>query len=284
MKKIYFLIISIILSLFILNIASAITVRIDQPKIRLRIPGGGEKSGIVNLENPSDVTATVRVYIEDWLYSSTLDGSKNFFPPGTTPLSCAKWIAFAPADFQIPPFGKQTVSYTVSCPPDAKGGHYSVMFFETSLGEMEDEQGVSVNVMGRLGALFTIEPEGTINREASLRNLSIKGSLYSEAGSDEELTIQLELENIGNVDIASEGTFYIMDKQGLIVARGELDVSYTLPGDKAILSSLVSKTSPSQVPAGEYDLIITVDLGGIPKVLEIKLNVDPSGKISYSNP
>ena len=283
MKKIVYIFISFSAALLLFhNTASAITLRIDQPKVRLKVPVGAEKSGVINVENPSDVTATLRVYMEDWLYSSTAEGSKNFYPPDSTPLSCATWITFAPAEFSIPPFGKQSVSYAVRCPADAKGGHYAVMFFETSLGETENARGVSVTVMGRLGSLFVVEPEGTITREAILKNLSIVGNVYSEPGSDEDLAISLELENTGNVDIATEGTFYIMDTQGLVIARGEFSPSYTLPGDEAILSSTVSKKSSSQLPAGQYDLIITIDLGGIPEVIETKLHIDPSGKISYS--
>ncbi|MBN3038637.1 MAG: hypothetical protein JW869_04380, partial [Candidatus Omnitrophica bacterium] len=272
----------ILVSLLYSNIASAITIRIDQPKVRLQVARGGEKSGTIAVENPSEVTAFVSVYVEDWLYSSTADGSKNFFPPGTTDLSCAKWITFGPAELQIPPFGKQAITYSVSCPSDADGAHYAVLFFETSLGETEDEQGVSVNVMGRLGSLFVVEPEGTVNRDAKLTNLSVNGKLSSD--SEAKLSIQLNLENTGNVDFASEGTFYIMDDQGLIVARGELSPCYTLPGDKGTIYSNVSKASPSQIPAGEYDLIITIDIGGIPKVLEVKLNINPSGEVSYSGP
>ncbi len=34
------------------NLANAITVRIDQPKVRLTVPAGGNKSGVINIENP----------------------------------------------------------------------------------------------------------------------------------------------------------------------------------------------------------------------------------------
>ncbi len=280
MKKIIYLFLSLAFFTLIFNppAASAITVRIDQPKIRLTIPAGESKGGVINVENPSSQTIMVRVYLEDWLYRSAADGSKDFFPPATTALSCANWITFAPAEFTIPPYGRGTVNYTVSCPSGAQGGHYAVLFFETSLGKTQDEQGVNVLVVGRLGALFCIEPADTIRRQAELTNLTIVGSFGNQAIQD--LDIKLDFVNTGNIDIAPEGTFYIMDKKGLIVTRGEFSKYYTLPGDKTAISSTISQKSASQMSEGEYDLIVTIDLGGIPEVLEARLKIDPSGKAS----
>lgn len=256
--------------------AEAMSLRIDQPKIRLVIPQEGAKSGKIYVENPSKKEIKVKVYLEDWVFSSTADGSKTFYPPGTTELSCANWITFAPAELSILPYGKQSVSYTVNVPADAEGGHYAVMFFETALGEARGQKGVSVAILGRLGSLFYIEPEGTIRRDARLENLTI----VKNAGID----IKLDFNNTGNIDISPEGTFYLMDEKGIITARGKFNKVYTLPKDKAIVSSNITEKNASQVPHGEYDLIITIDLGGIPKVLEAKLKIDPSRKISYSLP
>jgi len=278
MKKILFtlLILNLLSGFFCFDEASAITVRIDQPKIRLAIAQGATKSGIINIENPSEEVITVKVYLEDWQYASSADGSKEFFPPDSLPLSCARWITFAPAEFNIAPFGKQAVNYTVNCPDDARGGHYAVMFFETALGEATDETGVSVLVLGRLGSLFSVQPEGTIKKEARLDNLRIS--------KNEGIDITLDFLNTGNTDIAPEGTFYVMDKKGIIAARGEFNKSYTLAQGRAQLSSSISQERAAQIPAGIYDLVITIDLDGAAEVLEASLKIDPSGEISYSYP
>ena len=106
MKKIFYLFLIFSFTFLILNSnpAWAITVRIDRPKVRLSVTPGGNKSGVINIENPSEKTMVVGVYLEDWLYNSTADGSKGFYPPDSTPLSCAKWITFSPAEFSIPPY------------------------------------------------------------------------------------------------------------------------------------------------------------------------------------
>jgi len=276
LKRILLFFLLIFIGLVSIVFSEAITLRIDQPKIRLRIPQRSAESGEIFAYNPSEKTIKVKIYLEDWVFSSTADGSKIFYPPGTTGLSCAKWISFAPAEFTISPYGKQSVNYTVNCPDDAQGGHYAVMFFETALGETMDEEGVSVMVLGRLGALFYIEPAGTIKREARLENLTVV--------KNEGINIKLDFLNTGNIDITPEGTFYIMDEEAIIAARGKFNKVYTLPQDKAVISASISEENASQIPCGEYDLIITIDLGGIPRVLEARLNIEPSGKISYSLP
>ena len=276
MRNRFLLILSLVFFLLWFEQACAITVRIDRPKVRLTIAQDGTKSGIINVENPSEEVITVRVYLQDWRYVSSVDGSKEFFPPDSLILSCANWITFAPAEFNIPPFGKQIVNYTVDCPQDARGGHYAVLFFETALGEATDERGVSVLVLGRLGALFSIEPEGTIEKQASLENLTV-----SKNGG---IGISLDFFNTGNVDIAPEGTFYIMDKKGIIAARGKFDKVYTLAKDKAQLKSSISQESVAEISPGRYDLVITIDLDAGVEVLETSLNISPSGEVSYSHP
>lgn len=253
----------------------AVSLRVEQAKVRLAVLPGEAKGGRLALFNPSDKTAKVDVYIEDWTFDSAVDGSKTFYPPGTTKLSCARWITFAPAEFTIAPYGKEEIKYTVHCPPDALGAHVAVMFFETALGDAVDEQGVGVSVRGRLGVLFYIEPQGTIKKEAKLDNLQI-----TENG--QSVDIKLDFVNSGNTDIYPQGTFYLMDSRGVVAARGKFERAYTLPGDEMTISSSISPQNISKLLPGEYDLVITIDLGDLPKVVEAKLKIAASGKISYS--
>lgn len=256
-------------SLIASSLALAVTVRIDQPRVRLVIPQGGAHSGVIDVENPTSEPLKVRVYLEDWVYSSAADGSKEFFPPGTTRLSCARWISFAPAEFTVPPFGRQTVNYAARVPSGARGGHYAVMFFETALGRARDEEGVSVKLLGRLGSLFCIESQGTIIKKARLKNLSVS--------KDKWLKIKADFVNTGNIDIAPKGTFHIMDRRGMVVARGEFNQLYTLPRDKGQISA----DWKGSLPRGLYDLVITLDLGeGLPLIKEAQINIGRGGMIN----
>jgi hypothetical protein len=226
-------------------------VRLDKTKIRLSIPLGQTKVGVINVENPSEEPKTVRVYFEDWYYLAPYDGSKDFKPRATTRLSCADWIDFSPAEILLPPYGKQKINYTVKVPQGVEGGHYAVLFFESLLGQPEAE-GVGVSVAVRVATLFYIEAEGTLKKDVSLEKFSVQRN-----SKEAPLKIGFNLKNNGNVDITASGNYNIMDKKGMVYARGDFNTVYTFPGDSAELSA----TWSLPISKGTYDLILTLDLG-----------------------
>lgn len=227
-----------------------INLRIDSPKVNHAIPPGESKSGQIRIENPTEQTTQVRCYFEDWFYTPPGDGGKDFRPASSTPLSCASWIRFSPSEFSLPPYSQQLVNYVVNVPADASGGHYAVLFFETVIGEGQDEQGLSVLILGRLGSLFYVQVEGTVNKEAILKDITIK---EQKAG----FQLSALFKNIGNVDITATGHFDLIDRAGMVFARGEFNQAFTFPQDEVLLESSWDKN----VTPGIYDLIITLDLG-----------------------
>jgi len=252
--------------------ADASTVRLQRPKVRLSIPSGSTESGSITVANPSDKNVNVKAYLEDWIYTATQDGIKDFAPPGTTPLSCAKWISFYPAEFTLPPFGSREIFFVVKVPKAVDGGHYAVLFFETVVGSTVDATGVNILIKGRIGSLFYIEAGG-VQKEATITDISI-------AKAGKETAIEAVLNNIGNVDITANGSFNIIDSKGMVFARGKFNEVYTFPGDKATIASAWS----AKIPAGEYDLIITLDLGNKPLIYEAKINVNAAGEVRYVAP
>ena len=219
-------------------------------KVRLSIAPGSAKTGTISVENPTDSVKYVKAYLEDWFYLPEADGSKDFKPAGTTELSCANWISFVPAEFNLPPFGKQAINYSVKVPEGANGGHYAILFLENTAPQME-EGGVGLGLAIRMGCLFYIEPEGTIKRTAEFNNLKL------EKKHQEPLTINLDFTNTGNVDLTVGGSFNIIDKKGLVLARGEFNDVYTFPAGAAVLTSGWKET----IPKGKYDLVLTFNLG-----------------------
>jgi hypothetical protein len=248
------LIILIFLSIFnfIPKSAQAIDLVIQEGKVRLSIPPGGSKAGIIHIKNSSSEPTAVRAYFEDWYYLPGADGSKEFKPAGTMPLSCASWVSFTPADFTIPAFGNQTVNYIVKVPQNVVGGHYAVLFFESILTKPIPEQGIGIGTAVRLGSLFYIEPEGTIKRDISIEKLSLE-----RISKSSPLTMNLNFKNSGNVDITASGSFDLMDKTGMVYARGKFSDVYTFPNDPATLKG--SWKEP--IAEGTYDLVLTLDLG-----------------------
>lgn len=272
MKKRLYLVLLILASLARTAFATREILVIDQPKVRLVISPGGLHSGVINVENPASEDKDVRVYLEDWYYVAGGDGSKEFRPAGTLPLSSASWITVAPTQFNLPAHSSMPVHYTVSVPKDVSGGHYAVVFFESLIAKAVPGAGVGVNVAVRVGGLFYIEPKGTIERRLKLQELSL-------TRKDKSLDLKAILHNTGNVDISASGVFNIIDGQGLVYARGEIGEAYTLPGDSAQINGLAQ----AQLRAGTYDLVITLKLGGQAlEVIEAEIRVAPDGNISLS--
>jgi hypothetical protein len=204
------------------------------------------------VDNPSEEPITVKTYLQDWSYTSTNDGTKNFFAAGTTPLSASDWITTSLSEFVIPAFNKQNVNFTVKVPAGASGGHYAVLFFESLLSKPEVRESAQLGVVVRIGALFYIEAEGSIKRAAEIAGLSV-----TRKSNNGPLQIKMDIKNSGNVDITCAGTFHIMDRQGMIFARNEFNNVYLFPQDSAELTAGWDGT----LSRGKYSLVITMDIG-----------------------
>lgn len=237
---------------FHLSLAEAGTIRINPTKIRLVIPPGDSKSAAIEVENSTDEPIKIKAYVQDWRYTSLQNGTKEFFPAATMPFSCSDWVTFSPTEFTIPAYGRQRLSYTVKVPLKAEGGHYAVLFFETLLHKPDINNASRVGVMIRIGALFYIEPQGTVKREAEVGSFRVE-----RKSKDQPLHIGLDLKNTGNVDLTAGGTFHVMDQDGMIFARGEFDNVYTFPGNVAQMAAHWKEP----LGAGVYDLVLTLDIG-----------------------
>lgn len=237
---------------FICSQAEAVTLRVNQAKIRLMVDPGETKTGVIEVENPSDQTLTVKASLEDWEYSASHDGAKEFFPQNTTKHSCANWISFFPPEFIMTPYSKQKLNYSVKVPQDITDGHYAVLFLETSTPNPSAKEGVGMNVVIRIGSLFYIEPKGLVARKAETSNFSLQ-----RKPEDSSLVINIDLKNSGNADITAAGNYSIIDKNGMVYARGGFPDAYTFPGDTAKLTASWKEF----VPEGKYSLVLTLDIG-----------------------
>jgi len=246
------LILSLCFSLIPISLQALEVAQVDQAKVRLIIAPGGTKTGSIKIDNPSPEAKLIKIYLEDWVYLPPCDGTKDFKPIGSTALSASSWISFSPSEFTIAPFGRQTLNYAVKVPEEAQGGHYAVIFFENYLDDSGKgtSEGVNVNLAIRVATLFYIEPEGTIKREAKIDDFEV-------SSKDGKLKISLKLSNIGNVDITTNSTFFILDKKGAVAARGQFNNVYTLPGDSVVLTANWKEL----IAEGSYDLILSIDIG-----------------------
>jgi hypothetical protein len=259
--KFAFLTILISLSFLVSSLTAIEVAQVEPAKIRLSISPGSSKTGIIKIYNLSPDAKNIKAYLEDWVYLPACDGTKDFRPAGTTNLSASGWITFSPSEFSLPAYGKQIVNFTVKVPPESKGGHYAVIFFESLMQEpKKGEEGVNVDLAVRIASLIYIEPQGTINRNITIDDLKL-------SNEKNKFQIKAKFTNNGNVDVNTKGTFFIIDRKGMVYARGEFSEVYTLPGDSANMFA----EWPKLIPKGRYDMVMTIDISkslegsGIPK-------------------
>ncbi|MDD5680351.1 MAG: hypothetical protein PHI59_03825 [Candidatus Omnitrophica bacterium] len=250
--------------------ASAFSINVSPPSLRLSVLPGETNSGTITVDNKSDTPMDIRVYTEDWIYMA--DGSKKFVPAGTTPLSCAKWIATHPQKLHIEANSRMGVQYTVSMPPDAEGGYYAVIFFESIVNEGEAARGnVMLRFAGRIGTIVYLEAEGRVKKVGSITSFTC-----GRPDQNSPLAINLTMKNEGNTYIIAEGVANIIDKDGNIFGRKELGPINTFPGDTRDYKA----EWMGDLKEGTYDVIATIDAGvDIPLVAETVLTVTSSGVI-----
>lgn len=228
---------------------------INKSKVRFSLAPGKAEYGEIVVENQSPEPRGMRVYLSDWDYLPPADGTKEFLPASSTPLSCAAWISFSPAEFTLAPFSKQKIDYSVKVPNGASGGYYAALFFESVFAKAHPAQEgmqAGMNLVIRIATLFYVDVEGTVQRTASIDNL-----LFKKDAQGAQYSILLDFRNTGNTDISAGGTFHIMDDLGMVIARGEFNDVHTFPAATAKLAATLKQS----LPEGRYDLVFTIDLG-----------------------
>ncbi|HNW40069.1 MAG TPA: hypothetical protein PKI44_06585 [Candidatus Omnitrophota bacterium] len=228
----------------------------SQSKIRVVVSPGERAFGEITLDNPTDENKVMRLYLEDWYYLPGGSGAKEFLPAKSLPTSACSWITFSPAEVVIPAFGKQKINYSINVPADASGARFATLFFETLMSKgriSAADRSAGLDVHVRVATLFYVEVKGTVKRSAKINNLNIQPSKETK----EALDFTLDFENTGNTDITTSGNFSLINNDGMVAARGALNNVYTFPGGKGSLLG----TWKGNIPAGDYDLVVTVDLG-----------------------
>ncbi len=216
---------------------------LEEGKVVRSLKAGETVMGQVKINNTSEREISVKAYWQDFNYVSPFDGAKKFLPAGETPHSCAKWVNFMPQSFTLKPYEKKEVSYTIKFPQDAQGGYYGVLFFEDTVGQKNSATGL--NVVARLGCLFFLETAGSLRQGAVLK-IAASGNRISG-----------EFQNKSQIILIPRGIFYMINSEGMIVGRGEIDPLYLPPGQGAPFFVNVSE----KVATGAYTAVVTFDLG-----------------------
>ena len=235
--------------------------QIDKPRIQETVAPGQTITGVVTVTNQDSQPVNLEVYLEDWEYVDGGSGDKNFTPPGSNSRSASGWVRYFPNKIEIPSGGAGKVDYTIAVPPDARGGHYAVLFFESFLAAAPTaDSGVSVQYVGRLGSLIEIEAAGTVQRTGDVTDVRL-----GTVAADRPLEVCYTFRNTGNVVIRPKAYYNILDGSGRYLGRGEFDPLYTSPAG----SGTACTEWTGSLPPGDHTLLLTVDLGAAePLVVE----------------
>jgi hypothetical protein len=229
--------------------------------IRLQGGAGQTQSATVRVWNNGSTPITVVHELSDVANQVGQDGNlvRTFLPPGSVPASCAKWISVQDQEFVLGPGDYRDVTFLISPPADVSGSKAGVIFFRgipvlPDKTIEADKPTTTVQVQPRLGVLVFYEAQGTIQRTGKLQNLFYESPVPA---AGQPLKIIYEFENTGNADILLSGTFYILDQNKALVAKGDLTPIRTFPGDKGSAQTVWSES----IAPGKYQLVVTLELG-----------------------
>jgi hypothetical protein len=217
---------------------------IEPARVEVSVPAGKRRGKTLTVKNArTDQPVHLNMYIRDVRYQP--DGTNDFPDPGTTPWSAASWVQVTPMELDIPPQSSRDVRISVTAPPDAAGGHYAVVFFE-SLPTLQ-EDGISVNF--RIGAVVEAVVPGTEQRAMRLTNLVLEAPA----------TLQASLFNDGNFLVRPKGTVKIFDAAGRRVHQEPFNRSGVgvLPNS----ARTVSHQLEAEIPPGRYRITAEIDYG-----------------------
>ncbi|MDP8265815.1 MAG: hypothetical protein P9M07_02580 [Candidatus Aceula meridiana] len=216
---------------------------LQQGKVNLSLDPGETATGEVIIHNTKDQEISVKAYWQDFLYVPPFDGNKKFLSPGTSNRSCSNLVNFMPQEITLGPYGKKAVSYSARLPEDAEDGYYGVLFFEDNSRDKKTATGVTI--VTRVGCLFFLEKNGA-SKDAKVLDIAIAGNQLLGT-----------IENKSQIILIPRGIFYIMDDEGIVADRGEIEPFYLPPGESAPFFVDIA----NNIPGGNYTLILTFELG-----------------------
>ena len=217
---------------------------VEPARAQLSVPAGKRRGQTLTVRNAKpDEAIHLTISVRDIVHLP--DGTHDYPPAGSTEWSCANWMQVVPSEIEVPANSARDVRVSVTAPPDATGGHYAVVFFES--GPSYAEEGISVNF--RVGAIVEAVIRGTERVAASLKDVAFV----------EPSAIRVDLFNEGNVLIRPKGFIRVLGADGQKVRQ--LPFNSSLVG--VLPRTLRSLSTPIEepLPPGSYHVRVEVDYG-----------------------
>jgi hypothetical protein len=182
---------------------------------------------------------------------------------GHTPDAVSSWTSVQPSSSELPVRGLMTATVTISVPSTAPAGEqYGVIWAETRSAAVD-----GITQVSRVGVrVYLVVGAGGL----APANFSI-GSLYLDQSTIGRTTVLGMVHNTGGWPLDVSGTLRLTDGPGGL-STGPLPVRIgsTLPVGGSELAAVALN---SQIPAGHWDLRMSLQGGGIGRSVETSLTV-----------
>lgn len=227
--------------------AGKVSLRVAPLAYDLVISPGEQKSGQIFIENISDQDLEISTEFSDFF----IDEDGNYLFPGEKDgpatekyklFSMRDWIRADKNNFALNKAKSEVINYTIQVPVDANlGGHYGAVFFRSSC-QLDGNQAVvstdksRVCVSARPGVLFLVQAGGEAQKSGKLKRAEIPGISFRN-----KETLNIELENTGNVHFKPEGEILAKNLFGKEVFQLDIKDKTLLPGTSRQFSGTVER-------------------------------------------
>lgn len=223
--------------------AEAFSFSVEPSRVEISVPAGKTRGKTVRVKNLVEDSSThLKVYFQDVIFKP--DGSNDFPEPGSTAWSCAKWLQVVPQEVDLGPGKFEDVRLSVSVPEGSTGGHYAMVFFETSAPYYE--QGLGVNF--RIGAIVQVTVPDTEVYQAKLADIRIASPK----------DFQVDIFNDGNLLVRPKGKVKVFNEQSKRVAQWDFNTQTLGILPKSLRTFHIT---PAALSAGSYRLKVEIDYG-----------------------
>ncbi len=223
----------------------------------LEVQPGGTYEGSLEVQNPDDVAAEIRLYQTDYFFYA--DGTVRYDEPGLLPRSNAKWVTFSPQQAVIPPKESIVVRYTVTVPSDEtmRGTYWSMLMVEEipagspeSSRPARDQVSLGIQQVFRYGVQIATNIATTGTRRIRFMQVLL-------AADKEKRSLIVDLGNTGDRWLRVTLWTELYDAEGKYVGRFEGGTHRLYPGTTARFpADLVG------VRDATYKALIVADCGG----------------------
>lgn len=211
---------------------------------------GESETYVVEVTNDGSDFAPVETLVEDLFVNP--DGSPYYGPPSNGPHSCANWIRFNPAEFDLGPGQTQVVRFNVNVPETAVGSKYAVIFFRT-LSKTAGSN--SLGMSSKIGTIIVMDIPGTVPVRGDMTGLKVFPPNKKQADVDNYMTwIQMKNQGLAQFKVSGNIDYISTDKKTSVYSD-HFDAITIVPG----VTRDISIAGPKTLAKGTYKLKAEVE-------------------------